>query len=220
MSNSNINLDRRKALKLGIFAATAGVATNAVAQAICKTTPVQPEGPFYPVDDQPDKDTDLVTLRGSSQLAKGQIIIVQGIVENCDRGPIEGVLVEIWQACASGKYNHRSDPNPAPLDPNFQYWGKAVTNARGEYRFRTIVPGAYPADEGWVRPPHIHFKVQKRGFMELITQMYFAGDVLNKSDRILSRLKLEDQKKVIVPLVPTEDLPYPVATFNITLERP
>lgn len=220
MSNQQINLDRRKALKLGLFAASAGVASTGLAQAICKTTPVQPEGPFYPEVDQLDKDTDLVTVRGRSQSAKGQVIIVQGKVVNCDKGGIEGALVEIWQACATGKYNHRSDPNTAELDPNFQYWGRAVTNAQGEYKFRTILPGAYPADENWTRPPHIHFKIQKRGFMELITQMYFAGQELNNSDLILNRLKKEDRNSVIVPLIPTEGSPHPIANFDITLERP
>ncbi len=218
-SNNNINLDRRKALKFGIFAAGAGVASTGLAQALCgSTTPVQPEGPFYPVDDQPDKDTDLTTVRGRTGVAKGLVIQVGGIVAGQDCKPIEGALVEIWQACATGKYNHRSDPNTAELDPNFQYWGKAITGADGAYRFRTILPGAYPADENWMRPPHIHFKVQKRGYMELITQLYFQGSEFNETDLILKRLKKEDQAKVVVPLVKTAN--DPLATFNITLEKP
>ena len=127
--------------------------------------------------------------------------------------------MEIWQACESGKYNHPSDPNTAPLDPNFQYWGKAVSDNEGRYRFRTIVPGAYPADTGWVRPPHIHFKIARLGYVELITQMYFSGESLNGKDLILQRLKKYDQAKVIVEFKPVADVPHSVGVFNIQIEK-
>jgi protocatechuate 3,4-dioxygenase beta subunit len=182
-------------------------------------TPVQPEGPFYPIVDQLDKDADLIHIKGSQKIAHGQVVMVQGVVidQNCQ--PVSGVLVEIWQACHTGKYNHSSDPNPAPLDPNFQYWGKAVTNERGEYRFRTIVPGAYPAGQNWVRPPHIHFKVSKRGYMELITQMYFAGHKLNDLDLILQRVPKADQKKLVIEFKAVQGLPHPAGNFNIQIEK-
>src|SRR2546430_3692171 len=55
------------------------------------------------------------------------------------------ILVEIWQASASGRYTHPDDRNnAAPLDPNFQGWGKAVTDQEGHYLFKTILPGQYP----------------------------------------------------------------------------
>lgn len=221
--SESINLQRRKAIKLGLFATGATLASTSIgiAQSVCRgQTPTQPEGPFYPIKDQPDKDMDLVTVQGRSESAKGNIIFVQGIVSDPNCKPVSNALVEIWQACASGKYNHTSDPNPAELDPNFQYWGKAVTNESGFYKFRTIIPGAYPADENWIRPPHIHFKVQRRGYMELITQMYFSGQELNDKDLILNRIKPEDKAKVIVPLIEPSDSLYPVANFNITLEKP
>lgn len=216
---------RRDLLKhtLTASAALIGVSSLAKAQygAQCLNgkTPKQPEGPFYPIVDQLDKDNDLINIRGSQKIAKGQVILVQGVVtdQNCQAVP--GVLVEIWQACHTGKYNHAGDPNPAALDPDFQYWGKAVTNERGEYRFRTIVPGAYPAGDGWIRPPHIHFKVSKRGYLELITQMYFAGHDLNMKDFYIQRLSKADREKIIIPLRHVQQLPHPVGNFNIQIER-
>ncbi|OQW50333.1 MAG: hypothetical protein A4S09_00630 [Proteobacteria bacterium SG_bin7] len=216
---SNINLNRRRTLKLGIFAASAGVASTGIAQAVCgDKTPVQPEGPFYPIQDQVDKDNDLVRVTGTSQAPKGDVIVVAGKVLDIDCAPVAGALVEIWQACASGKYNHKNDPNAAELDPNFQYWGQAVTDKDGLYSFRTIIPGAYPADVGWIRPPHIHFKVAKRGYLELITQMYFAGNELNDKDLILKRVKAKDRSKVVIQLKQAN--PHPIAVFDITLEKP
>ena len=183
-------------------------------------TPTQPEGPFYPVVDQVDTDADLIYVNKSTNSAAGEIIVIEGQVQDQHCKPVQGVLVEIWQACHTGRYNHPQDPNTAELDPNFQYWGKAVTDAGGLYRFRTILPGAYPADDTWMRPPHIHYKVSKLGYLELITQMYFTGnDDLNSRDLILSRLTKEQQNEVIVAFKKRADVAYPVGTFNIQIEK-
>ena len=100
------------------------IAQFAKAAPVCKEkTPRQPKGPFYPVKDQIDNDADLTHLQGSSQLAQGRIVHIRGVVQDVQCDPIADVYVEIWQACASGKYDHPGDPNPAPLDPAFQYWG-------------------------------------------------------------------------------------------------
>ena len=154
---------------VGLMALSRTAAAN---ELMCKPglTPRQTEGPFYPVEDQLDTDADLIRLEGSSLFALGEVIIVKGQVTDQNCNPVKGALVEIWQACASGKYNHPSDPNTAPIDPNFQYWGKSVTDDQGRYKFRTILPGAYPADTDWMRPPHIHFKISRVGYKELITQ--------------------------------------------------
>lgn len=220
-------MQRRQVLKsIALAGATLGLTAATRNQVTCETTPRQPEGPFYPIKDQLDKDADLVTLVGKNTRAQGTVIYISGTVlaanvppsgvGTCQ--PLAGALVEIWQACHTGKYNHPSDTNPARLDPEFQYWGKAVTDADGFYRFRTIIPGAYPADVGWVRPPHIHFKVQKLGYHELITQLYFAGHLLNGKDRILSQLPESEKLKVVVPLrKQTND--DPIASFNINLVK-
>jgi protocatechuate 3,4-dioxygenase beta subunit len=115
--------------------------------------------------------------------------------------PVPNALVEIWQACATGKYNHPGDPNPAKLDPNFQYWGKAITDANGKYDFKTIIPGHYPASANWERPPHIHYKVHALGFHELTTQLYFAGHPLNDRDLILQDLKPAERELVLMETI-------------------
>lgn len=186
-------------------------------------TPKQTKGPFYPVADQIarqlDKDADLIAVEGQPDIAKGQIVIVEGKLTDQHCVPVAGALVEIWQACASGRYNHPSDPNKAELDPNFQYWGKSVTDADGVYRFRTLIPGSYQADVNWRRPPHIHFKVAHLGYRELITQMYFAGEALNERDLILQDLEKADQKKVIVGFQQQPGSPHPVGVFDIQIQK-
>ena len=98
---------------------------------------------------------------------------------------------------AAGRYRHPHDKNPAPLDDNFQGWAVVPSGKDGGFRFKTIVPGTYPAAKDWMRPPHIHIKVSKRGYEELTTQMYFPGHELNDKDRLLQRKKAEEQKLMI-----------------------
>ncbi|MFC7698296.1 hypothetical protein ACFQX9_16465 [Bradyrhizobium sp. GCM10028915] len=84
-----------------------------------------------------------------------------------------------------GRYRHPSDKNPAPLDPNFRGFARLVTDTSGRYRFRTIKPGRYRTAGGDIRPPYIHFTVEGR-FDRLVTQLYFAGEPENKTDRWLN----------------------------------
>lgn len=109
----------------------------------------------------------------------GERITVSGRVFDTEGKPLRDTLVEVWQANAAGRYLHRWDRWPAPLDPNFSGAGRCVTDAEGRYTFTTIKPGPYPWGNhynAW-RPAHIHFSLLGRAFTQrLVTQMYFPGD--------------------------------------------
>lgn len=190
-------ISRRTALKLGIGAAATAVVGLVHGQGR-SVTPGQVEGPFYPTRDQPDKDMDLTMIAGHDKPAQGEVIVVEGRVTNEYGEPVPEALVDIWQANKFGRYAHEGDPNLAPLDPDFQGWGQVLTDADGRYSFKTIKPGAYGAMEDWTRPPHIHFKVARRGYHELTTQMYFAGEPLNDTDRLLQALPENERGRLIV----------------------
>jgi protocatechuate 3,4-dioxygenase beta subunit len=117
----------------------------------------------------------------------GERIIVTGRVLDGDGRPVRNQLIEIWQANASGRYVHKRDQHPAPLDPNFTGVGRVITGDDGSYRLTTIKPGAYPWKNhrnAW-RPAHIHFSFFGSAFTQrLITQMYFPGDPLFALDPI------------------------------------
>lgn len=162
-----------------------------------RPTPKEIKGPFYPVIVQKDKDFDLTQIEGREGSARGRHIIVEGSVCDTSGQPVEDATVDLWQANHDGRYRHPHDPNDAPLDDNFQGWAIVPSGKDGAFRFKTVFPGAYPAAEGWTRPPHIHFKVTKKGYVELITQMYFPGEELNDSDLLLQRKDEEDQKLMI-----------------------
>lgn len=165
---SQDTLNRRNFLQsLGL-----GMSLSSPALALCRLTPRQGEGPFYPEADW-NRDNDLTRIRQGGPAAIGEKVHLSGIVQDPDCKPIDGALVEIWQAAASGKYNHSQDTSSLPLDPDFQYWGRTNADSRGRYAFTTIIPGHYPVGAGRYRPPHIHVKVHARGFTTLTTQVYF-----------------------------------------------
>jgi protocatechuate 3,4-dioxygenase, beta subunit len=117
----------------------------------------------------------------------GARMIVAGRVLDETGRAVAGTLVELWQANAAGRYRHDVDQHDAPLDPNFTGAGHVVTNEQGEYRFVTIVPGAYPwrnSANAW-RAQHLHFSVFGPAFAtRIITQMFFPGDPLIADDPI------------------------------------
>ena len=131
-------------------------------------------------------------------------ILIEGQVLDTAGTPVEDATVDLWQANAAGRYRHPHDPNPAPLDPNFQGWAIVPSGKEGKFRFKTVMPGAYPAARDWMRPPHIHFKVSKRGFVELVTQMYFPDHELNARDRLLLR-KTKDERKQMISTKTVDD---------------
>jgi len=182
-------------------------------------TPHQTEGPFFPLHDQADKDLDLTLIKGHAEHAQGEVLEVRGQVLDTDGKPVADALVDVWQANSHGRYAHERDPNPAPLDPHFQGWAKLTTDAEGRFRFRTIKPGAYPVAEGWTRPPHIHLKVARRGFHELTTQMYFAGDALNEIDRLLLAVPEAERAGLVVAFANVNGGGAPSGQFGIVLRR-
>ncbi|MDX6537754.1 MAG: protocatechuate 3,4-dioxygenase, beta subunit [Gaiellales bacterium] len=147
-------------------------------------------GPAFGSDDVDESDADL-TIHGAGEPI-GERIIVSGRVLGSDGRPVRSALIEIWQANAAGRYLHRVDQHPAPLDPNFTGGGRVLTDDDGRYRFITIKPGAYPwknHHNAW-RPQHIHLSVFGRAFTErLVTQMYFPGDPLFAYDPIYQSVR-------------------------------
>ena len=194
-------------------------ALSATGSLLAAGTPAQTEGPFFPIHPQPDTDADMTLIKGHDGHALGEVVEISGRVLDEDGNPVADALVDVWQANTHGRYAHEADPNPAPLDENFQGWAQLKTDAEGRYRVRTIKPGAYPVMDGWSRPPHIHFKVARRGFHELTTQMYFAGDPLNDVDRLLQSVPEAERAMLVVDFGASADGGANKGVFDIVLNR-
>ncbi len=182
-------------------------------------TPSQTEGPFYPVPEiskQPHYDADLTRTSEDGPLADGELIVVKGQVIDVRGEPLKGTWVEIWQANASGRYNHPRDDNPAPLDPNFQYFARIETDEEGRYTFKTIRPGKYPG-----RTPHIHFRIDAPKKDRLTTQMYFEQHGRdNDGDGIYRALTKQEKEAVTVAFAKSdEDDGLPVGEFIVVVGK-
>ena len=153
-------------------------------------TPPQQEGPYYTVDKPADRDNDLVDFAGATAAPAGQVLFLNGVVYDAEGLPLEGIVIEIWQTDDSGVYLHPNDPGTSQRDPNFQFYGEAITGTDGVYSFRTILPGHYEP-----RPRHIHVKIKRDGAELLTTQFYFADEVSFSGD----------EAHLVVDLAPAED---------------
>ena len=196
---SRTHADSGKATRRRFLASALALFTPALnAAADLALTPRQSTGPFYPATLPLDRDNDLVQVSGRSGLAAGVLTHLSGRVSD-ERGHIfAGALVEIWQCNAYGRYHHPGDRRHAPLDENFQGYGRFTTGDDGRYRFRTIRPVPYPG-----RTPHIHFAVSAPGIETLVTQMYVAGEPGNRRDAVLNSIRDERARaRLIVPLLP------------------
>ena len=129
-------------------------------------------GPFCPPEFGQGAN-DLTTVE--SRIAPGEVIEISGRVVQQDDTPLENLILEIWQADSKGRFD----------GPDFLGWGRAATDAQGNYLFRTIRPGACPG-----RAPHVNFLILYSGLMrQLQSVMFFEGEALNGTDPVLSSIE-------------------------------
>jgi protocatechuate 3,4-dioxygenase alpha subunit len=100
--------------------------------------------------------------------ASGERIELTGRVSDGLGAPVDDACVEIWQASP-------------PAGDVFPGWGRAATDAQGQFRFLTVKPAAIAGEA-----PHISIVVMARGLLKpLWTRCYFDGDPLNDRDPLL-----------------------------------
>jgi protocatechuate 3,4-dioxygenase beta subunit len=149
----------RRAARQWMAAAAAIGATVQVAQAadgatMCVARPEQTEGPFFVEerlerqDIRPDPATGAVSAGTPLTL-----VLAIGALRANACTPLAGAIVDVWQCDAAGRYSDVRDAAGSTVGQRFLR-GFQRTDARGEARFVTIVPGWY---EG--RAVHIHFRI-------------------------------------------------------------
>lgn len=207
--NSEYSRLSRRDLLISMAAAIAGLplAGNLLAQDGRIFSPPLTIGPFYPQIKPLDQDSDLTMIKGRTGRAEGKVIHVAGRVVNINGDPVRGAEIEMWQANTHGRYAHPSDPNKAKLDENFQGYARTKTDNMGRFRFKTIMPGAYPGATAGMRTPHLHFDIHGKTD-RIITQMFFPGEKLNETDRIFQEIRTEAGKRALTArlLPPTRDI--------------
>ena len=89
--------------------------------------------------------------------------------------------------------------------------------------------GSADLQNGWYRPPHIHFMISATGKPQFVTQMYFRGEALldndwiqqlNRRDFLLQHQELsaEQKEQLIVDFEPKDARQELVGRFDIKLK--
>jgi protocatechuate 3,4-dioxygenase beta subunit len=206
----SVHYSRRRILNQGIALTTSLSAIRLASaqvlldEALADATPGQILGPVYPVDKPDDQDADLTRTRGRDGAAEGQVIHMSCRVVDLAGAPVRRARIELWQANTHGRYTHPADVNPAPLDPNFEGYAALRTDGDGHFSFKTVKPGAYPASEDNIRPPHIHFDIAGKQ-TRLVTQLYFPDEPLNDTDDAFLTVPEEQRDALIASPMPLEE---------------
>jgi protocatechuate 3,4-dioxygenase alpha subunit len=168
-----------------------------------KQTPSQTVGPFF--------HHGLLNSDGSvlvNDFTSGQRIRIVGTIFDGNGQPIPDALLEIWQADASGFFNHPADPNCDRADKHFRGFGRTGTVQAGYFEFKTIKPGAIPTLEGQLQAPTINMRVFSRGMLiHAYTRLYFSDESLNASDHVINSIEPARRNTLIAVREDHGDLP-------------
>ncbi|KAI0477191.1 Intradiol ring-cleavage dioxygenase [Xylariaceae sp. FL0804] len=135
-------------------------------------------------------------LHDFSREPNGRACLMHGLIRDWVTGkPIEGAVLDIWQASANGKYDFQ---DPENLSPN-NLRSKFSTDTDGKYWFYCYHPTAYslprdgPAhklfglmDHHSMRPAHIHIMVMHPDYKRCTTQLYPSEDPYLESDTVFA----------------------------------
>lgn len=125
--------------------------------------------------------------------AKGENMVVSGRILDTEGRPIEGAVIDVWQANDEGFY----DVQQKGIQPDYNLRGKFCTGPDGSYWFKAVKPKFYPIpDDGTVgkllaalgrhpyRPAHLHYIIAAEGFAPLTTHIFDPDDPYIHSDAV------------------------------------
>jgi protocatechuate 3,4-dioxygenase beta subunit len=143
-------------------------------------TPEVTEGPFYLPDE--------LVRRDIREDQAGFVLQLKfGVTNTKTCKPIQDAAVDIWHCNAVGEYSGvaQAAEGLEPTDSDAFLRGIQMTDADGQCRFTTIVPGWYPG-----RAVHIHVKVHVRG--DVSHRHYVGGHVCHTGQLFFSERMLRD----------------------------
>ncbi|WP_314959397.1 protocatechuate 3,4-dioxygenase subunit alpha [Bradyrhizobium cosmicum] len=153
---------------------------------------------------------------------QGEHITLEGKVIDGSGSPLRDVLLEIWQANASGRYNHPADRSAGALDEDFRGWGRGGSDFdSGLITFETIKPGAIIDKAGRKCAPHVNVWIVARGInIGLNTRLYFSDEeVANAADPVLNLVEPPVRRSTLIAKR-GEGAGKAVYSFTINLQGP
>lgn len=186
-------------------------------------------GPFYVGEHK-------VTAHGtdiSPRNQTGEKMFVASRVTDLEGKPLAGVPVDVWHADDDGFYDSQK-PNYDQLGPSAR--ARFITDSDGRFTFRTILPRSYPVPtDGPVgemlvqtgrhamRPAHVHFLVNAKGYEPLITHVFIGGDKYLDSDVVFGVkdelvAKVETRSDPAMPDGTKTSAPWHLMTYEFHLK--
>jgi protocatechuate 3,4-dioxygenase beta subunit len=149
--------------------------------------------------------------------APGERVLIEASVTDPAGRPIAGAAVDVWHADTDGLYDSQK-PDYRLDTPHLR--ARFITAADGSFRFRTVVPNAYPvptdgpvgellraAGRHAMRPAHVHFVINAAGHETLVTHLFVAGGDYLDSDAVYGV-----KPSLIVPMTPHDEPTWPDGT--------
>jgi protocatechuate 3,4-dioxygenase, alpha subunit len=128
--------------------------------------------------------------------ARGSRITVTGTVTDGTGAPVKDVLIEVWQANASGVY-----PGCGVVEDGFRGWGRVVPDFEtGVFSFQTVKPGVVAGRGGRPMAPHLNLWLVARGINTgLNSRMYFGDEAAaNAVDPVLNLIEQSARRDTLI----------------------
>ncbi|MBP6821740.1 MAG: intradiol ring-cleavage dioxygenase [Acidobacteria bacterium] len=116
----------------------------------------------------------------------GEPMEISGTIFKSDgKAPAVGVILYVYHTNAKGLYEPAADQKVARRHGNLRGW--MMTNEKGQYKFRSIKPAAYPNRRD---PAHIHPVIKEQDKNE-----YYIDEYLFDDDPLLTAAERDKQEK-------------------------
>lgn len=172
-------------------------------------------GPFHTHDAAQVEHGDSIASEG-----KGQLCVIHGQLRDTEGNPIVGAKIDLWECDETGHYDTQYSDRDGP-----DMRGIVTTDKDGYFWVKAIKPVPYPIPHDgpvgqmlqklnrhpW-RPAHIHFRINKDGFDELITALYLKDDPYQNADAVFG---VKDQLLTGVEPIQDKDV---AKKFGVTVD--
>ena len=160
---------------------------DAVATSVATTS--QTAGPYLYLGFAPRMCADVAFDGRTDQPDR---IAIEGHAFVGDGKPLPDGVIEIWQADATGRYDHPDDPRSGAQEDarSASGFGRVPVAADGGFTFTTVKPGRVFAPDGSMQAPHLVIACFARGLLKhLSTRIYFDDEAeANREDFVLLRV--------------------------------
>ena len=166
------------------------------------TTTSQTVGPYLHIGLAPRNCADIAFDGRTDQPNR---IVVEGQVIDGDGNVLTDGMIEVWQADATGRYDHPHDTRSGRVESHRSAsgFGRLPTEHEGRFRFTTVKPGRVPAPDGSLQAPHLVVAYFARGLLKhLSTRVYFADEAdANAEDFVLRSVPASRRPTLMAELV-------------------